>query len=391
MSSFIDKIKEQVSSKQMLKSYDSSFRREIKKLFVGDLWGKQKFISLLYVILSGVYFVSDLAVGFYEKATYSYLNLSAIIIWALSSIIILIMTFVSNDKSTKCNETTICIYYFCLISGALLFYASDIFRGTMAQVGSLVTFTIIAFFPLPYTRQNIVLYVYGMIMISLIIFLKYGFIPFHTIQNSIIIIIALCIACVYVKTVKIKQYISHSISHELSCEMEIRAKTDFLSKLLNRSALNDFINEELMPLSGSLNVGLIMIDIDDFKSYNDSYSHIVGDEAIKKVSNSLLNIKNDKFKFIYRYGGEEFLVIGLDVDEESLILMGKEIRNNIEQLNIDRKATGKGEVVTVSIGCSLESVNDRIGFEKLLRQSDKQLYIAKSNGKNCVAFNNQIK
>lgn len=159
--------------------------------------------------------------------------------------------------------------------------------------------------------------------------------------------------------------------------LEYRAEHDTLSGVLNRTAFDALTKS----LSGqSLSIALLVIDIDDFKSVNDTYGHETGDLVIKKVAHILEKVvrANDR---VARYGGDEFVVI--------MMIEGSESGKNV----IDRKVArinrmlANGEnglpVVTVSVGVAFS----KEGYhEKLFAQADEALYNAKKAGKQCCRF-----
>ena len=124
------------------------------------------------------------------------------------------------------------------------------------------------------------------------------------------------------------------------------------------------------------NFNLIIFDIDNFKAINDTYGHMFGDEVIIKVAKEALKAigKNDR---IYRYGGEEFVIINTSKNIDDAINLGETIRKNIEAIKWEKDAK-----VTVSMGISNKAVNSEVTFEN----ADNNLYIAKKTGKNKVVY-----
>lgn len=122
--------------------------------------------------------------------------------------------------------------------------------------------------------------------------------------------------------------------------------------------------------------GIILLDIDDFKKVNDTYGHLFGDEVLKKFAQILMgNIRQtDK---LGRWGGEEFLIVCPNINEENLKKLAEELRKNIEQDNFLRERS-----ITASFGLSLfDGVKD---IEEVIGEADTNLYRAKNSGKNRV-------
>ena len=117
-----------------------------------------------------------------------------------------------------------------------------------------------------------------------------------------------------------------------------------------------------------------MIDIDNFKKYNDTYGHQVGDMVLKKVAKSIKEAI-DPSDFVGRYGGEEFSVFIVSNDREGVIEKAERIRKDVE----------KKTNVTVSIGVSFFP-EDGEDSKSLIEIADQHLYRAKEEGKNRVIF-----
>lgn len=130
-------------------------------------------------------------------------------------------------------------------------------------------------------------------------------------------------------------------------------------------------------------VGVIMIDIDDFKKVNDTYGHIVGDFVLRKLAKILTNIAGGAGNIISRFGGEEFIISIAECDKKELLLLGEEIRRKIEvsELTFRRKKI----IFTVSLGAILCS-GDGNDVEMLIHKVDALLYKAKKEGKNRLCF-----
>jgi diguanylate cyclase (GGDEF)-like protein len=155
---------------------------------------------------------------------------------------------------------------------------------------------------------------------------------------------------------------------------------DPVSGLFNRRYFHLRIEEEMQRASrhGTL-VGLLMLDIDDFKGINDQFGHVVGDAVIRDVADILRQAVR-RFDVCARYGGDEFVVIMADADEERVQGVAERIRRNIDGY---RSLDSFGSVVTttVSIGCTLASAG---GPREVMERADQALYVAKNAGKNQI-------
>ncbi|TPH12890.1 GGDEF domain-containing protein [Litorilituus lipolyticus] len=157
--------------------------------------------------------------------------------------------------------------------------------------------------------------------------------------------------------------------------------TDPLTKVANRRALFERGNMEYSRgIRGSNQLTILLLDCDLFKSINDKYGHLFGDEVLKHVCNICDEAIRD-IDFLARYGGEEFIVILPECDIDG----GVDIANRIQQLLAQQPIKNNSKLVklTLSIGVSSLSANHE-SFEDLIGDADKAMYIAKERGRNRV-------
>lgn len=161
------------------------------------------------------------------------------------------------------------------------------------------------------------------------------------------------------------------------------ADTDSLTGLANRRAFDGALFEEVSIASklGST-VSLLLIDIDRFKAYNDTYGHPEGDECLRTVTRCLKETIKRKGDVIARYGGEEFVVILPGTDQTTARTIAERFRQRLERCALPH-ATSEFGMVTVSIGIATTSPQETlVDAAALLKRSDKALYEAKGRGRN---------
>jgi len=164
---------------------------------------------------------------------------------------------------------------------------------------------------------------------------------------------------------------------ERTCELEKMATLDSLTGVLNRGEVMRYANHELKrnrryPKSFSL----LMIDIDHFKNINDDFGHLIGDEALLHVAQSISDGCRE-IDIIGRYGGEEFLVICPETDTDAARNLAERIRKAVESLSVENLPK-----ITCSIGVASYIEHDSI--ESLIDEADTALYRAKRQGRNQV-------
>lgn len=160
------------------------------------------------------------------------------------------------------------------------------------------------------------------------------------------------------------------------------ANTDPLTQLYNRRAIEPIINELHHKYENhNANYCLSIIDIDEFKSLNDLFGHECGDKALKKLADTLRYFLSEN-NLIARWGGEEFLIIFPDCDQESVFQVVDALRREIEKQSI--KCSNEKVDFTFSAGVSCTESHTSINSQELLRQADLALYDAKRAGRNQV-------
>lgn len=159
----------------------------------------------------------------------------------------------------------------------------------------------------------------------------------------------------------------------------IKAQTDSLTQLFNFQATVDKITEKLANKKSVY--ALYFIDIDDFKSINDTYGHSTGDIVLKNISRQLTLVQGEE-NIVGRIGGDEFVFFSKVSDENEAEATANKLCKAIASANADDEFKSS---VTGSVGVAL-SPDDGVDYYALVRQADKRLYEAKKNGKNRFIF-----
>jgi diguanylate cyclase (GGDEF)-like protein len=168
------------------------------------------------------------------------------------------------------------------------------------------------------------------------------------------------------------------------------AEKDFLTGLLNRRAFTE--RAELcwrQALREKRPVGVVMMDVDFFKRYNDHYGHAAGDDALRKVAHVIGEHARRPLDCTARYGGEEFVGIWYGLTEEQLLVILEGIRSGIEGLSLSHENSEAAKVVTLSIGLAYLAPQPQRSLEDALRLADVALYLAKEQGRNRVVAKKQ--
>lgn len=162
---------------------------------------------------------------------------------------------------------------------------------------------------------------------------------------------------------------------------------DQLTRLFNRRYLDTVLRHETeCSLQNDLKFGLVMLDIDFFKKINDAYGHDSGDKVLEQLAN-ILTHQVRAGDFVFRLGGEEFLIVLSDVNESVLNRIGEKIRQEVEATEFSIEKDTK-LAVTISIGAALHDGHP--DFLRTVKSADQALYEAKHSGRNCVVIAKQF-
>jgi two-component system cell cycle response regulator len=162
--------------------------------------------------------------------------------------------------------------------------------------------------------------------------------------------------------------------------MRFKATHDHLTFLLNRGAIVDLLERELVRTLREKGCTIVILgDLDHFKSVNDTYGHLVGDEVLREAARRLLGSVRS-YDFVGRYGGEEFLLVLNNCDTSQAMQRAEEIRKGIAGVPIQ---TARGPLtLTMSMGVLSSKEWNQCGPAEILSQVDAALYKAKASGRN---------
>jgi diguanylate cyclase (GGDEF)-like protein len=161
---------------------------------------------------------------------------------------------------------------------------------------------------------------------------------------------------------------------------------DGLTGIANRRRFDDHMDQELRrAIRNKLPISLLLMDIDDFKAYNDTYGHARGDDCLRAVAQEIRNHLRRPSDLVARYGGEEFAVVLPDTPLEHAIALAEKIRLGIVAMNIPHAKARAASHVTVSIGAAVTTADKPLSKSQLIEAADAQLYASKRAGRNRVS------
>ena len=163
------------------------------------------------------------------------------------------------------------------------------------------------------------------------------------------------------------------------------ASTDGLTNIANRLYFDAMLQYETArhTRSGS-ELSLIMLDIDHFKSYNDTYGHVQGDECLRQIAKAITRVAVRATDIVARYGGEEFVLLLPETPLEGALILAERVRKSIQALNIPHCRVARKQI-TASLGVASSQLAPGAPKVDLVQEADIQLYVAKAAGRNRIA------
>jgi len=165
---------------------------------------------------------------------------------------------------------------------------------------------------------------------------------------------------------------------------------DGLTGLSNRRFFDEYIEAQWkLAIRDQSPISMLMIDVDDFKQYNDTYGHLAGDDALKQVAAAIRERFQRPTDLTARFGGEEFAVILPATPFLPIQSLGENLRFDVEELAIVHRGSTVGECLTVSVGGASMIPQSTDTFMSWIDRADKALFQAKLLGKNRVVMHGQ--
>ena len=167
--------------------------------------------------------------------------------------------------------------------------------------------------------------------------------------------------------------------------LESLAHIDGLTGIPNRRRFDEALEVEWKrAVRTGTPVSLVMMDVDFFKYYNDTYGHGMGDTCLQQVATAIAAAITRPSDLVARYGGEEFVALLPDTDAEGSYTVAERMRRNVEALQLSHEHSAASRCVTISAGLASSVPTAEDASQELLKQADQMLYRSKEAGRNRV-------
>ena len=164
------------------------------------------------------------------------------------------------------------------------------------------------------------------------------------------------------------------------------SRVDGLTRIPNRRRFDEAYSEECSRAARNKTpLAVLMMDLDLFKAYNDTYGHLQGDDVLKLVAKTLYNTLHRPGDLIARWGGEEFVALLPETDLDGACQVAERLRLAVFALQIPHEASSFDQYLTISVGVASSDDHDYKSYCNLLQKADEAVYRAKSNGRDTVA------
>ncbi|MBQ8141590.1 MAG: GGDEF domain-containing protein [Bacilli bacterium] len=352
--------------------------------------GFLSFVGSIFGIVMGLFLVIfTFNKGWGDRGIniYIYSAVFSLFIGSLVSCILLAFPLFSHKDYKWATGIGDSLFHASIALTICFFYVADIFNGELSTTHSVSTSLLLI--PLLILCQP------GYWQISVIFnalfafagfgLVTYGHIFFQTSATLELILLCLfylvacyCTYSAYTYVECQRYYIENKNTELLS-----RSIHDPLTGARNRNGLRLYLEDHLtLWKKNNEKVLVIMCDIDDFKLYNDEFGHLNGDSVLKTLVETLNNAKDLHHFHVFRYGGEEFLILISHAQESEAFTIMEMFRKSISDLNIKAPERAPYPILTISLGGALWAVKEDYTFHNHVQDADTALYEAKKGLKN---------
>ena len=167
-------------------------------------------------------------------------------------------------------------------------------------------------------------------------------------------------------------------------ELSLSANTDPLTGAKNRLYMEESLEREWVRcMRSKTELSMLVVDLDNFKTLNDTNGHQAGDNCLIEIVKIINNHLNRSTDVLCRYGGDEFIIILPDTDENYAMKIAEKIRHHVEEFSNQFEISNPVDI-RASIGCATYIPDEKLTADELLTYADKALYAAKEKGRNCI-------
>lgn len=338
------------------------------------------FATFLFLLTNGFYCIKNIVTN--EMIVIDMVPLYMMLAASLSMLFFLIFY---KKYDSPISRFALLAFYTTVIASVTVFMVSCNFHSIGLSISMCYLFVIMI---APTYRLADTLAICAMIAIGWWLPGKLPYAENYNLFKHFLLRFSIVAGFIAIRSVFIRQSANERYISEMNNAFIKLAYNDMMTGALNKKAMETyctFVTEKMMPEK----VGVIIYDIDNFKSYNDNYSHMDGDKALKLISESVVKSLVKLDTYLFRFGGEEFVVILPNFSENETRLIAYELLETIRGTAVPRDDLPGKSIVTASFGVAC-GTSEELKTLSIAAEADRQLYICKNSGKDCVAANGVI-
>lgn len=358
-------------------------KQHIERILVKNNWSRTEeavvFFSILFAAVFAAGRLLDYAFFVKPQVLFGFLVLEG------AGILILLAVICARKINRRLLTLPLYLIFWLAYGGSFFMVAqeTDSFFALLAA-GTIPALTL-AVVPVFHYEETALFYGAQIIAMA-----RFAILREYSVENMSYLI-SVQVLCALTSVVRYRTEIRH-IKDRTDLESVITAAvTDILTGLLNRRGLERNL-EAIWPYCQreDYKVSVMMLDIDWFKLYNDTYGHPEGDVCIQKIGQTIMGNVRRRTDLAARIGGEEFLIFMPGMGKEDAVDWTKKLKRSIEELGIRHSPKCRFTNVTVSIGVMSYDSCKKMDFETMKKEADDCLYMAKEKGRDCICANGRF-
>lgn len=333
------------------------------------------FATILFLLTNGLYLVKNIVMK-----TMIPIDMIPLYMMVGSCLAMLLFLLFYKNYGSPLARFALLAFYTMVIASVAVFMVSCNYHGIGLSISMCYLFAIMI---APTYQAVDTIVICALIFITCWLPKIFPYAENYNLFKHFLLRFAIVVGLIAVRSIFIRQADNERHIKEMSNSFLKLAYNDVMTGTLNKKAMESYrtyVAEQLAPEK----VSVIIYDIDNFKSYNDHYSHIKGDEALKRIAGSVVQTLAKSDRYLFRFGGEEFVVILPDIAEDEARLIASELLNAVRAAAVPRNDLPGTDIVTASFGVAC-GTGEELNSLSIIAKADKQLYVSKNGGKNCVA------
>lgn len=338
------------------------------------------YATILFLMTNGLYLVKNIVMD-----TMIVIDMVPLYMMVFACLAMLIFLIVYKEYGTQLARYALLAFYVVVIAAVTVFMVSCNYHNIGLSISMCYLFVIMV---APTYKALDTVIVCALIAVSWWLPGRLPYAENYNLFKHFLLRFSVIAGFLAVRSVFIRQAADERAAREMSNAFIKLAYNDVMTGTLNKKAMETyctFVAEKMAPER----VGVIICDIDDFKSYNDHYSHLKGDEALKHFAGSMTAVLAASDRYLFRFGGEEFVVILPDADEDEARRIAAGLLSAVRAAAIPRADLPGRSIVTASFGVACGS-GEELKDLSVIAKADQQLYLCKSNGKDGVATGDTV-